>query len=300
MTHHQSHIPGVTAPIPPTDPERAALYQHPRPGMTVGYAPGDPRANPYYAQASHFPPGYAPPLGAAPVAPANPRAGLGYSQPFPGNQNHGRPDPEPDPAPPVRGRQVYKPIKSVNINGVDYGVRDLGGDDAFEFWNLIEQAATWGTSRATSKLGSFIRLLAGKNETAPDPNGPEEDENGKPKFRTQAEAWILPIIGPFLGISLVREEALGLLASLLLDGNGSPLTAADLKDSSRFPLREYPKLYTMLETHPDLQSFFGWFKGRRAAPAAAMAQISQKVAEIVSEMGLDPEPSAPSSTDGSE
>lgn len=315
MSRDIPNLPGLGAPIPPTDPERAARFLHPRPGMKVGYGPGDPRNNPYLQQASHFqgqappshPPGHYDEQGNfhyAPTqyAPQQPQGGQGVYPQYQHQQPQMPKPPEPDyvGAPPVRGGQVYTAVIDVTVNGKTYGIRDLGKDDATELYSILEEATTWGTNRATTRLGGFVSFLSGKSaEDAEQTEGQEE----QPAAR-KGEAWILPILGPFLGFRYVKEELMALAASIFLHKEGAlagqPLTVEEFRNPNNFPLREEKKVYEALRKHPDLESFFGWFEARRAAPAAVFAHLTRTVNQVVEGMGQDPEQSGQSSTDGNE
>ena len=281
------NLPNLGVPIPPTDPARAAQYRHPRPGMQVAYDP--------YQQASHYPPGYYPP---PPGYPPPPQGYPQQQQPAPPPPQS--PEPQRD-GPPVRGLAPYQPAGKVKLGDVEYGLRDLGSEDAFALWQIITDAASWGTDAAVRRYSDFVRLLSGHEKDEKDKKDESKStEEGAPKKRP--DAWILPIMGPFLGVNWVRKDLSELVASVLLHTEssggvvGSPLTPEAF---ARIPWRHYQDLYQALQNHPDLTSFFGWFRAKRAAPAGqALTVIGAKVMEVAAQMGLDQERPGPSSTAG--
>lgn len=300
------NIPGVGAPIPPTDPARAALYQHPRPTMQVGHAPGVPALQTHHYQQQPV----------APVPPTYPPGqypGAGYptqqQQPVyvpPGyrlvpESNFQQPEPPPMPprreapeGPPVRGLDPYTAIAHVEIAGRKYGLRDLGPQDAFEIYDAMENAFTWGVNSGVSKLGGFVKLL--RPEVSPDP------EVEATRLPDRTEAWILPILGPFLGFRYVREDLCNLIASVFLDEAGQPLRGDQLKDSRLFPWREMVKVREAFKAHPDMLCFFGWWETLKTT-GSPLEKITQRVEEVVGQVMSqlpDPGQPEPSSTDGSE
>lgn len=267
-------IPGVNAPVPPTDPARAALYAHPRPTMQIGHNPHVPplasiapefvqqqqqpqQSSPYYPPVSvpHVPPGYR----------LVPEANFAAPQPAPET-----PRKQKEEGPPIRGLRAYKPLGRVMIGDTEYGLRDLDSEDAFAIYDLLEEALTWGIHHGVRKLGGFVKLLKGRED-----HPVSETEDGEDKKEARGEAWILAVVGPFLGVRYVKAEIKTLIASIFLDENNHPLAPEDLE---RIPWRAYPDIRRAILEHPDVQSFFGWLGHLRASPATA--ELEKKVREV--------------------
>lgn len=223
-------VPGLGAPIPPTDVNRAAGYQYPRPGMQVSGHPG-------------VPPGYR-------LVPETPQAALQMQQQAAQEAIRRRSIPLIE-GPPTQGLDVFTVMTPTFKGRGDkvFGFRELSVLEIGKLWVLLEGCVTWGIRNGVTKLGPFIKLL---RETR------DLDATALIKGTVKgSEAWLLTVLSPFLGVQMILDDVYALLEGILVDGQGVSVAPGTLTNPKMVPPSALPHALVALSAHPDIASFFG-------------------------------------------